>query len=113
MELKLKKAQEESFIKDRLIVASKNEVDNLNNLITFLQTNNELLKTKNASLFQGIGAFKASAEDELKKINIILADLASKLTENTKAFSKEDSDNKKLKDELATILKALNLVKTE
>lgn len=112
-ELKLKKAQEESFIKERLIVASKNEVENLQNLTSFLQTNNEDLKTKNECLFQGIGAFKTTTEDELKNINILLNNLANKLNETSKSLGKEDSDNKNLKEELASFLKTLNTSKTE
>lgn len=53
LELKLKKAQEEGFIKERLLGASKNEADNLTNLIAFLEEGNQRLRASQQSLSQG------------------------------------------------------------
>lgn len=107
LNLQLKKAQEDGFLKERLINASKNEMDNVNQVINWISNSNKVLHEENNKIQAGIEEFNQTAESEMEKLSILNSQSDASLRDMTVKLNDSNAINNNLEQEFKNLVEVV------
>jgi chromosome segregation ATPase len=105
-QLQLKKAQEDGFMKDKILEASEREVNNLDALVKNIEQNNRNLLNANKNLQGAFDDLRANAKKEINTIKDLIQDTVDQSNQLNNLIKDKHHENSQLDNKLDNLVKS-------